>query len=496
MPFLSQLVGHPADRVAIIDSEGEHTYQALLEHSRKLAGRIREQGEQYPFIAFLTGRDASFIEVLLAIWLEESAAVPLDPLMSQPEWERRLLDIDVRCLVYSPEKKAEALLLGQRLGIQLICSSELSEKPSPLIKINPSLNALVLFTSGTSRCARGVIHTFSSLQAQVKSICEAWDWHSHDRMLHILPMSHIHGLVCGLLAPLAAGACCEILPGFKTSDVWEHLAKGQNTLLTAVPAIYHYLVETWEKASPEQQTQWAEGAASLRIAMVGSSQLMPTAYNGWLKITGKALVTRYGLTEAGMVLSQNLDGSSGADTVGKPLYGVSVRLVDDHGNEMDGQGELEIRSPQLFKGYYGKEDLNQQAFRHGWFRTGDMAMRVGDEYRLLGRRSIDIITSGGYRISALELESILDEHPEIRESAVLGTPCDNLGEAIYACIVPDAQSGHIDIRDINNWLFHQVATYKLPTHMQVVEQLPKTPVGKIDKLRLKESLVNSTRQAV
>ncbi len=493
MPFLSQLVGHPADRVAVVDSEGEHTYQSLLERSRMLAGRIRELSEKHSFIAFLTGRDASFIEVLLAIWLEESAAVPLDPLMSEPEWERCLRDIDVRCLIYSPEKKSEAMVLGQRLGIQLICSSDLAAKPSPLITINPSLNALVLFTSGTSRSPRGVVHTFSSLQAQVKSICAAWDWQPQDRMLHILPLSHIHGLVCGLLAPLAAGASCEILPCFKTSEVWEHLAGGTNTMLTAVPAIYHYLVETWEKASLEQQHRWAKGATALRVAMVGSSQLMPTAYNGWLKITGKPLVTRYGLTEAGMVLSQSLDGSSGSDTVGKPLHGVSIRLVDDNGCEVENQGEMEIRSPQLFRGYHGKEDLNQQAFRHGWFRTGDIAVRTNDdEFRLLGRRSIDIITSGGYRISALELESILDEHPEIRESAVLGTPCEHLGEAICACIVPDAQNGYLDIRGINDWLFHQVAvaTYKLPTYLQLLEQLPRTPVGKVDKLRLKESLIN------
>ena len=490
MPFLSQLVGHPADAVAIIDSEGEHSYQSLLEQSRQLAGTIRQKSEKSPFIPFLTGRNAAFIQVLLAIWLEESVAVPLDPLMTVPEWECRVHDLNARCLIYSPDKKSEAILLGQRLGINPICSDELSDQPSPLIAINPSLDALVLFTSGSSRYPRGVVHTFSSLQAQVKSICTVWDWQPHDRILHILPLSHIHGLVCGLLAPLAAGASCEILPGFKTSQVWQRLSEGQSTMLTAVPAIYHYLIEAWKRASQEEQKLWAEGAAALRIAMVGSSQLVSTVFNGWFAITGKPLITRYGLTEAGMVLSQALDGSSAADTVGKPLHGVSVRLIDEHGNESEEQGEMEIRSPQLFKGYFGKEDLNQKAFRHGWFRTGDMALKVGDEYRLLGRRSIDIITSGGYRISALELESILDGHPGIRESAVLGTPCDRLGEAVCACIVPDTQSRPLDISDIKAWLCHQVATYMLPTHLQVFEQLPKTAVGKIDKFRLKEKLIN------
>ena len=487
MPFLSQLIGHPADRVAVIDEAGEHTYGELLELARVLSAVLQQQLQtERPLVAFLAGRDALSVVSLLAIWLADGTAVPLDPLMPVPEWEWRIKDADVGYLVYAPEREGDARYLMQRCGVELIRATGHETAPVSLNTLTQEKEALILYTSGTSRYPRGVVHTFGSIEAQVKTLCQAWQWNPEDRLLHVLPIAHIHGLVCGLLCTLAAGAKCLLMPSFKTEKVWEQLASQSFTLFTAVPTIYQYMLDTWDKALEEKQEAWKQGARSLRLAIVGSSPLPPSIHSQWLKLAGKPLLTRYGLTEAGMVLSQQEHGERRPECLGSPLPGVSVRLVDEHDNEVDGVGELEVRSPQMFKGYYGKADLNQKAFNHGWFRTGDMAMQEQGQYRLLGKRSIDIIKTGGYRVSALEIEAILDAHPGVRECAVLGTPCDWLGEAICACIVP--LSRHVGLEEIREWLCMEVASYKLPTKMTLLDELPKTPMGKVDKQGLKRVL--------
>ena len=495
MPFLSQLIGHPADRVAVIDEAGEHTYGELLELARVLAAALGQQAKkEHPFIAFLAGRDALSLVSLLAIWLADGVAVPLDPLMPVPEWEWRIRDVDAHYLVYAPDREHDAQYLMQRCGVELIRATGHDVEAVQLNPLNQDKEALVLYTSGTSRYPRGVVHTFGSVEAQVKTLCQAWRWQPDDRLLHVLPIAHIHGLVCGLLCTLAAGASCALMPSFKTEKVWEQLATRSFSLFTAVPTIYQYMLDTWRKASVEKQNIWKEGARALRLAIVGSSPLPASVHSQWLKLAGKPLLTRYGLTEAGMVLSQVEDGMRLPDCLGSPLPGVSVRLVDEHGSEVDGVGELEVRSPQMFKGYHGKDDLNQVAFNYGWFRTGDMAMLEQGQYRLLGKRSIDIIKTGGYRVSALEIEAILDAHPGIRECAVLGTPCDRLGEAICACIVPISR--HIDLEEIREWLCLEVASYKLPTKMALLDQLPKTPLGKVDKQGLKRLLSSPSQSFI
>ncbi|MET4692978.1 AMP-binding protein [Endozoicomonas lisbonensis] len=495
MPFLSQLIGHPAESVAVIDETGEHTYGELLEQARALSSVLKQEVDaDHPFIAFLAGRDAVSVVSLLAIWLAEGIALPLDPLMPVPEWEWRIRDVDARYLVYAPDSEGDAHYLMQRCGIKILKATGHEAAPSGLMALDQQKEAVVIYTSGTSRYPRGVVHTFGSVEAQVKTLCQAWQWSPEDRLLHVLPIAHIHGLVCGLLCTLAAGASCLLMPAFKTEKVWEQLASRRFTLFTAVPTIYRYMLDAWDKSSEAQQQSWQDGARTLRLAIVGSSPLPPSVHSQWLELADKPLLTRYGLTEAGMVLSQQEHGERRPECLGSPLPGVSVRLVDESGNEVNDVGELEVRSPQMFKGYHGKTDLNQQAFNDGWFRTGDMAMLDHGQYRLLGKRSIDIIKTGGYRVSALEIEAKLDAHPGIRECAILGTPCDRLGEAICACVVP--VSRHINLREIREWLCTEVASYKLPTKMTLLEQLPRTPLGKVDKQGLKRVLSSPTQQFI
>ena len=171
------------------------------------------------------------------------------------------------------------------------------------------------------------------------------------------------------------------------------------------------------------------------------------------------------------------------------MPGVSLRLSDEHGREIsEGPGELEVRTPQLFKEYYGNPNRTRGCYNHGWFRTGDLAIKQKDCYRLLGHRDLDVIDTGGYRVSALEIESVIDNHPGISECAILGTPCERWGEAI--CVFVVNENNPIALTELREWLCPQLPTYKLPTQLTVLSQMPRTQIGTVDKQLLKRELTS------
>ena len=216
---------------------------------------------------------------------------------------------------------------------------------------------------------------------------------------------------------------------FDAPRVWQRLASGEITVFTAVPTIYHRLIAAWENATPETQRAWSDGVRRLRLMMSGSAALPVQMLERWREITGHTLLERYGMTEIGMALSNPLAGERRPGFVGSPLPGVEVRLVDDEGVEVpDGSaGELEIRGPNVFLEYWRRPEDTAQAFHGDWFRTGDLAVVEGGSYRLLGRLSVDIIKTGGFKVSALEIEEVLRTHPCIAECAVVGVADDGVG---------------------------------------------------------------------
>ncbi len=496
MPFLSQIIGHPPDHIAIIDSEQEHKYESLVQQSRLLASSLKScplnnnAVNERPRIAFFADRQASSMIAILAIWLADGIAVPLDPMMSLSEWQWRLDDLKIQTVVYPSRLRAEAHYLAQLVSIHLVCVEANKERCIVPLKLgSPDDSAVILFSSGTDSHPKPVVHSFSSLSAQMKALSQALDWQPGDHLLHVLPLASTHGLIHGLLCSMAAGACCRLVDTFKTDAVWNLLASGDTTLFTAVPTIYQYLIDAWHKTSDQQQIQWQHGLKHLRHAIVGSSPLMPELQEQWSEISGQPLWFRYGKTECGMILYNSMAESHQSGITGIPLPGINLRLVDDTGSEITtgGPGELEVRSAQLFKEYYGKAQLSRDAFNHGWYRTGELAIkRESGDYQLLGHRNLDIIESGGYRVSAQEVEAMLDCHPGVSECAVLGTPCDRWGEAICACIVPKAKP--LDLSELRDWLCPQLPSYKLPTRLSVLEQMPRTSVGAIDKPGLKRDL--------
>jgi malonyl-CoA/methylmalonyl-CoA synthetase len=273
-----------------------------------------------------------------------------------------------------------------------------------------------------------------------------------------------------------------MLPAFDAERVWERLSSGDITVFTAVPTIYSRLIASWDAAPPAVQRQRAEGIRGLRLMMSGSAALPVHVLERWRAITGHTLLERYGMTEIGMALSNPLVGERRPGTVGLPLPGVDVHLVDEDGIEVqEGQpGEVEVQGATVFREYWQRPDETRAAFRNGWFRTGDMAVVEDGFYRLLGRTSVDIIKTGGFKVSALEIEEVLRMHPAIAECAVVGTPDDEWGERVSTAV--ELRPGTTLALDaLQAWSKARLAPYKIPRALKEVQALPRNAMGKVVK---------------
>ena len=233
----------------------------------------------------------------------------------------------------------------------------------------------------------------------------------------------MHGIVNVLACALWSGARCDMLGQFDALETWARIARGDLTLFMAVPTIYHKLIAAWEAAPPERRREWSAGCGRMRLMVSGSAALPVRTLERWREISGHTLLERYGMTEIGMALSNPLRGERRPGFVGTPLPGVEVRLVDERGAPVVAgtPGELQVRGPTVFLEYWRRPDATAAAFQDGWFRTGDVAALERGSYRILGRSSVDIIKTGGYKISALEIEEVLRTHPAVAECAVGGS---------------------------------------------------------------------------
>ena len=263
--------------------------------------------------------------------------------------------------------------------------------------------------------------------------------------------------------------------------MWERLASGEVTVFMAVPTIYARLASAWEAASPQVRARWSDGAAGLRLMVSGSAALPVSVLDRWRELTGHTLLERYGMTELGMVLSNTLELRVPGH-VGEPMPGVSLRLVDDTGAAVaDGQpGELLVRGPQVFTGYWERPEATAEAFVDGWFRTGDVGVHEPDGYRLLGRSSVDIIKTGGEKVSALEIEEVYRTHPDIADCAVVGLDDVEWGQRVALAAVAAAGRA-LEGDALRAWGKERLAAAKVPTRFTFVADLPRNTLGKVVK---------------
>jgi malonyl-CoA/methylmalonyl-CoA synthetase len=303
-----------------------------------------------------------------------------------------------------------------------------------------------------------------------------------DRILLCLPLHHVHGIINVVSCALWSGAVCEMLPRFDVSTVSQRIAGGSLTLFMAVPTVYTKLIAAWEGSSPEARKAITAGCDRMRLMVSGSAALPVATLERWREISGHTLLERYGMTEIGMALSNPLHGTRVPGSVGTPLPSVDVQLVNEAGEvvEVGAPGEIEVRGPSVFKEYWGKPDATREAFRNGWFRTGDTALVENGVYRILGRTSIDIIKTGGHKVSALEIEEVLRQHSSIADCAVVGVHDAEWGERVAAALVL-RQAHALDLETLRTWAKERLAGHKIPSRLLTLKELPRNAMGKVTK---------------
>lgn len=487
MPALIARAESQHGRTAIVDAEGQHSYEELLTASAQIAAGLLDGRDDLreERIAFLVAPGSWWVAAQWGIWLAGGIAAPLP--MGSPAGELEYILNDTHAAAVIGDAAGERILgpLAAARGIKSHLCSEMSGKAA-LPAVGPTRRAMILYTSGTTSRPKGVVTTHATVTAQIRSLIEAWEWSKDDGILLCLPLHHVHGIINVVSCALWAGAVCEMLPRFDAKIVWERISSGELTLFMAVPTIYVKLITAWESASPEERKKMSDGARKLRLMVSGSAALPVSTLERWRDITGHTLLERYGMTEIGMAISNSYRGERFPGSVGRPLPGVEVQLVNDRGELVAAglPGEIEVRGPSVFGEYWERPEATREAFRDGWFRTGDTAAVEDGVYRILGRTNIDILKTAGHKVSALEIEETLREHPEIAECAVVGVADLEWGERIAAALVL-REGCTMELETLRAWAKQRMATHKVPSRLLVLEVLPRNAMGKVTKPAVK-----------
>jgi len=473
-------------RPAIVDADGVHPYAALLDAARAVAAALLDGAEDLheARVCYHVPPGFAHVAVQWGVWLAGGVAVPLALSHPPPELEHVVQDAaPIAVVALGPGEPACESLAAAHGARYLLAADALRHPPAPCLPdVPPARRAMMVYTSGTTGRPKGAVTTHANLAAQVDALVAAWEWTAGDRTLLVLPLHHVHGIVNVVACALRVGATCEMPAAFDADATWSAIASGRLTLFMAVPTVYARLVAAFERADAARQREIQAGCRAMRLMVSGSAALPVSTLERWRDITGHTLLERYGMTELGMALSNPLHGERRPGFVGTPLPGVETRVVDERGAPVpDGvAGELEVRGPNVFLEYWRRPDATAAAFRDGWFRTGDTAVVEQGAYRLLGRSSVDILKTGGYKVSALEIEEALREHPAIAECAVVGLPDAQWGDRVAVAVEP-RPGATVALEELAAWARARLAPYKVPRALRVVRALPRNAMGKVVK---------------
>lgn len=491
LELISRARSH-GDAVALCGGTKDYTYAEVVDRSAVIASSILGESDdlQEARVAFLAPAGFDYITTQWAIWRAGGVVMPLCLSATEPELEYALTDSESSLVITTRDHAEKVSDLCACLDIPLIIIEDIDESVpgKALPKIAPDRRAMILYTSGTTSKPKGVVTTHASIQAQIESLVEAWEWQAMDRIPLFLPMHHIHGIINITSCALWSGAKIEPFPHFDRDAILQRVADGAYTVFMAVPTIYVKLIEALEALSVTESAKIIRGFSELRLMISGSAALPASVHEKWTALTGQKLLERYGMTEIGMALSNPFHGERRPGAVGKPLPKVEVRLKTEQGvlvTEENEPGEIQVRGPVVFHEYWNKPEVTASSFDEGWFLTGDMAVIETGYYRIMGRLSVDIIKSGGYKLSALEIEAALLEHPAIRECAVIGVPDETWGEMVATVAVLE-EGRELTIESLREWCRDRLSTYKIPKRLLRVEALPRNAMGKVTKPALRD----------
>jgi acyl-CoA synthetase (AMP-forming)/AMP-acid ligase II len=424
-------------------------------------------------------------------------------------------DSDPSLIIVHPhfEKIAPALREGCTAEIPFMGLGPFSRNDAPTLpSFSPPFaltrRALMIYTSGTTSNPKGCVTTHENITFQASCLVKAWKYSPSDQLIHVLPLHHVHGIINGLAASFLSGTTVEMHPKFDPKVIWERWQEGGSTLFMAVPTIYSRLNDYFDAhiRGTEQENAARAGARALRLVVSGSAALPAPIKSKFAEITGQTLLERYGMTEIGMALSCGLEVEDRVDgSVGWPLPGVEVRLTEKETgrivDSIDEDGMIEIKGGNVFREYWRKPEATSSEFTaDGWFKTGDVARRDSTgAYFIQGRASVDLIKSGGYKISALEVERKMLALDAIQEVAVVGLEDDEWGQRVAAVVkFREGVSSHsltnkrldqltnmkatpLELPALRASLKNEMAPYKIPTVLKVVDGIERNAMGKVNK---------------
>ncbi|NUP37162.1 MAG: acyl-CoA synthetase [Streptomyces sp.] len=478
MSSLFPALQSPSERVALRFGDRSLTYAELATATGALAARLPPGGR----VAIWATPALETAVAVVAVLRAGAAAVPLNPKSGGKELGHILSDSAPSVVLAAPGDELPSPVRDlERVDVDVAGTGS----TALALLTDDEAPALIVYTSGTTGPPKGAVLPRRAIATTLDALADAWQWTGDDVLVHGLPLFHVHGLVLGILGPLRRGGSVRHLGRFSTEGVAREL-NGGASMLFGVPTMYHRIA-----GALSEEPELAKALGRARLLVSGSAALPVHDHERIAAATGRRVIERYGMTETLMNTSVRADGEPRAGTVGVPLPGVELRLVEEDGSAItsyDGEtvGEIQVRGPNLFTEYLNRPDATAAAFTaDGFFRTGDMAVRESDGYvRIVGRKATDLIKSGGYKIGAGEIENALLEHAGVREAAVTGEPDADLGERIVAWVVPSDPQSPPGAEELADHVAARLAPHKRPRVVHYLESLPRNDMGKIMKRAL------------
>ena len=482
-----------SERVALVEADNTYTYSEVNSRVNRFAtGLLGNKDDlQEERIAFFMPASLDYVTTMHGVWRAGGIAVPLNVASAVSELDHYLSCASVTRMVANAEYQESLRDLCASLNIELMSADEvLADAAGPLPKLTPERRAMMLFTSGTTNKPKGVVSTHKTIHAQITTLIDAWEWSENDVIPLFLPLHHIHGIINILSCGLWAGATVHLFAKFDIPKISHQIVAGTYNVFMAVPTIYVKLIQYFDSIDPAEVQKICDGFKDMRLNISGSAACPVKLFNQWKGLTGQVLLERYGMTEIGMGISNPYNGERRAGAVGQALPGVDCELFDENDSLITEEavaGEIRIKGDNVFLEYWDNATATKESFKDSWFCTGDVAVLEDGYYRIMGRSSVDIIKSGGYKLSALEIEGVLLTHDDIEEVAVIGVEDDTWGEAVTAFVAVKAGAS-LEYEALKEWCDGRMSSYKIPKSLILIEALPRNAMGKVTKPVLKEML--------
>lgn len=440
------------------------TYGELDARANRMARALMARGvERGDRVSLQLANSVEFVDVFLACVRLGAIFVPINVLYREREVAHIVADAEPRLAVAGTEHLGLVPGGHARADIVALAAEAAAASDAPVrVPLDGDDPLAIVYTSGTTGRSKGALLSHNNFAANTVNLLTCWRITSDDRYLAVLPLFHVHGLANGLCCAIAAGARTRLAPRFEIDRAAELFDTFRPTLFFGVPTIYIRLLEL--PAATARRI-----GSHMRLFVSGSAPLPGHVLEAFRECFGQTILERYGMSETLMLISNPYEGERRAGTVGLPLPGVSVRLDD---------GELLVRGPNVFSGYWRNPDATAAAFTDGWFRTGDLAERSHDGWYTLRGRATDLIISGGFNVYPREIEEFLLELPGVREAAVVGAPDEHRGEVPVAFLVSD---GPLDAAGLRDACQRALASFKVPRAFHRLDALPRNALGKVQK---------------